>query len=50
MDFFIGIFLFSIYISQHGDGLNFLDVSLITTAVFIVIGMVIVRGSTKDNH
>ena len=33
--------LLNLYISQHGDGLNFLDVSLITTAVCIVIGMVI---------
>ena len=42
--------LLSIYISQHGDGLNFLDVSLITTAVCIVIGMVITCWPTKDDR
>ena len=48
--FYIGIILLSIYISQHGDGLNFLDVSLITTAVCIIIGMVITCWPTKDDR
>ena len=48
--FYIGIMLLNIYISQHGDELNFLDVSLITTAVCIVIGMVITLGQSNDKH
>ena len=42
MGFFIGMMLLSIYISQHGDGLNFVDVSLLSTLAYLVIGMVIV--------
>ena len=40
MGFYIGIVLLTLYISQHGDELNFFDVSLITTAVCVVIGMI----------
>ena len=42
MGFFIGMMFLSIYISQHGDGLNFVDVSLLSTLAYIVIGMIIV--------
>ena len=48
--FYIGIIFLNLYISQHGDGLNFLDVSLITTAVCIIIGMVITCWPTKDDR
>ena len=41
--------LLNIYISQHGDELNFLDVSLITTAVCIAIGMVITLWPPKND-
>ena len=48
--FYIGIMLLNIYISQHGDELNFLDISLITTAVCIAIGMVITQRPSNDKH
>ena len=48
--FYIGIMLLNIYISQHGDELNFLDVSLITTAVCIVIGIVIASWPTNNDR
>ena len=42
MGFFIGMMFLSIYLSQHGDGLNFIDVSLLSTLAYLVIGMIIV--------
>ena len=42
MGFFIGMMFLSIYLSQHSDGLNFVDVSLLSTLAYMVIGMVIV--------
>ena len=42
--------LLNLYISQHGDELHFLDVSLITTAVCLVIGMVITCWLTNDDR
>ena len=42
MGFFIGMMFLCVYISQHGDGLNFVDVSLLSTLAYIIIGMVIV--------
>ena len=42
MGFFIGMMFLIIYISQHGDGLNFIDVTLLSTLAYLVIGMVIV--------
>ena len=42
MGFFISMMFLSIYISQHGDDLNFIDVTLLSTLAYLVIGMVIV--------
>ena len=42
MGFFIGMMFLSIYVSQHRDGLNFIDVTLLSTLAYLVIGMVIV--------
>ena len=42
--------LLNIYISQHGDELNFFDVSLITTAVCVAVGMVIACWPTNDDR
>ena len=42
MGMYIGIMFLSIYISQHGDELNFFDVTLLSTLAYLVIGMVIV--------
>lgn len=42
MGFFIGMMLLSIYVSQHGDGLNFIDVTLLSALAYLVIGMIIV--------
>ena len=42
MGFFIGMRFLILYISQHGDELNFIDVSLLSTLAYLVIGMVIV--------
>ena len=50
MDFFIGMMLLSIYVSQHGDGLNFVDVSLLSTLAYIIIGMVIVDWPFRKNR
>ena len=41
MGFYIGIMFLSIYLSQHGDGLNFIDVTLLSTLAYLVIGMII---------
>ena len=43
MGFFIGMMFLSIYISQHGDELNFIDVTLLSTLAYMVIGMIIVN-------
>ena len=48
--FFIGMMLLSIYISQHGDGLNFVDVSLLSTLAYMVIGMIIVEWPFRKNR
>ena len=50
MGFFIGMMLLSIYVSQHGDGLNFFDVSLLSTLAYLVIGMVIVNWPFRKNR
>ena len=50
MGFFIGMMLLSIYVSQHGDGLNFIDVTLLSTLAYIVIGMVIVDWPFRKNR
>ena len=50
MGFYIGMMLLSIYISQHGDGLNFIDVSLLSTLAYIIIGMVIVDWPFRKNR
>ena len=50
MGFFIGMMLLSIYVSQHGDGLNFVDVSLLSTLAYIIIGMVIVDWPFHKNR
>ena len=50
MGFFIGMMLLSIYVSQHGDGLNFVDVSLLSTLAYIIIGMVIVDWPFRKNR
>ena len=42
MGFFIGMLFLSIYLSQHSGELNFIDVSLLSTLAYIIIGMVIV--------
>lgn len=42
MGFYIGMMFLSIYISQHSGELNFIDVSLLSTLAYLVIGMVIV--------
>lgn len=43
MAFFIFSVLMSVYISVHGPGLNFLDISLITTAVLLILSLIIAR-------
>ena len=50
MGFFIGMMLLSIYVSQHGDGLNFIDVSLLSTLAYLLIGMVIVDWPFRKNR
>ena len=50
MGFFIGMMLLSIYVSQHGDGLNFIDVTLLSTLAYIVIGMVIVEWPFRKDR
>ena len=50
MGFFIGMMLLSIYISQHGDGLNFINVSLLSTLTYLVIGMIIVEWPFRKNR
>ena len=50
MGFFIGMMLLSIYVSQHGDGLNFIDVTLLSTLAYIIIGMVIVDWPFRKNR
>lgn len=50
MGFFIGMMLLSIYVSQHGDGLNFIDVTLLSTLAYLVIGMVIVDWPFRKNR
>ena len=41
MSIYICMMLLSIYISQHGEGLNFLDVCLLSSAAVIAIGLII---------
>lgn len=48
MGMYVGIMFLSIYISQHGDELNFFDVSMITTVVLIAVGMFITSRPPKD--
>lgn len=50
MGFFIGIMFLSIYISQHSGELNFIDVSLLSTLAYIIIGMVIVDWPFRKNR
>ena len=50
MGFFIGMMFLSIYISQHGDGPNFIDVSLLSTLAYLVIGMIIVDWPFRKNR
>lgn len=50
MGFFIGMMLLSIYVSQHGDGLNFIDVSLLSTLAYLIIGMIIVEWPFRKNR
>ena len=50
MGFFFGMMFLSIYISQHSDGLNFIDVSLLSTLAYLVIGMVIVDWPFRKNR
>lgn len=49
MAYFIFSILLSVYISVHGPGLNFIDVSLITTAVLFILFFIIVLWSNRDN-
>ena len=42
--------LFSIYMNQHGPHLNFLDVSLITTAVFFLVLLLIICFSSGNDE
>ena len=50
MGFFIGMMFLSIYISQHGDELNFIDVTLLSTLAYMVIGMIIVDWPFRKNR
>ena len=50
MGFFIGMMLLSIHVSQHGAGLNFVDVSLLSTLAYLVIGMIIVDWPFRKNR
>ena len=50
MGFFIGMMLLSIYVSQHGDGLNFIDVTLLSTLAYLVIGMIVVDWPFRKNR
>ena len=50
MGFFIGMMFLSIYVSQHGDGQNFIDVSLLSTLAYIIISMVIVDWPFRKNR
>ena len=50
MGFFIGMMFLSIYISQHGYELNFIDVSLLSTLVYMVIGMIIVEWPFRKDR
>ena len=50
MGYYIGMMLLSIYISKHDSELNFFDVSMITTAVCIVIGLVIMEWPFLKNR
>ena len=50
MGFFIGMIFLSIYLSQHSDGLNFVDVSLLSTLAYMVIGMIIVDWPFRKNR
>ena len=50
MGFFIGMMFLSIHISQHGDELNFIDVTLLSTLAYLVIGMVIVDWPFRKNR
>ena len=50
MGFFVGMMFLSIYISQHGDELNFVDVSLLSTLAYMVIGMIIVDWPFRKNR
>lgn len=49
MSFLIFSALMSVYISCHGPRLNFLDVSLITTAVLLILSLIIVLWFNRDN-
>ena len=40
----------SIYISQHGNELNFIDVTLLSTLAYIVIGMIIVEWPFRKDR
>lgn len=42
----IMLFLF-IYIDQHGDSLNILDIMLLSTAVYIIIGLILICRKEK---
>ena len=50
MGFFIGMMFLSIYVSQYGDGLNFIDVTLLSTLAYLVIGMIIVDWPFRKNR
>ena len=50
MGFFIGMMFLSIYVSQHSDGLNFIDVTLLSTLAYLVIGMIIVDWPFRKNR
>ena len=50
MGFFIGMMFLNIYVSQHGDGLNFIDVTLLSTLAHLVIGMAIVDWPFRKNR
>ena len=49
MAYFIFSILLSVYINAHGPGLNFIDVSLITTAVLFILFFIIVLWSNRGN-
>ncbi len=47
--YFICAVLFPLYIRSHGPGLNFIDVSLLTIAVLILLPLIIIIWPHKHD-